>query len=96
MKIIYEIIWRLIAAIHFVFVIGNIASIFILPFYVPWFIFIPLITFEINLIFNRAFASCPITSLENKIRTKLDKPIIKSFLGHYVFWPVRRFYRKFK
>lgn len=56
----------------------------------------PLLTWEINLIFNPAFKTCPITILESKIRKSLGKPEIKSFLGYYLFSPIRKKIRKWK
>ena len=69
--------------LHHVFLWGNFFSAICLPIYTNWFIWIPLESFLINLFFNPTFARCPLTKLENKIRTNLGLPEIKSFLGYY-------------
>jgi hypothetical protein len=70
--------------LHFLLILVNYISIFILPFYAPWYISVPLITFLINLMFSNSF-SCPLTRFENKLRRQLGLPTIKSFIGHYIW-----------
>lgn len=68
---------------HHLFVLGNIASFFLLPMKTPFYVWIPLLTFLINLFFSPIFRQCPVTSLENRLRTTLNKPTIGGFVKHY-------------
>lgn len=78
---------------HFIFVIGNFLSIFILPFCTQWWIYIPIITWEINLIFSRSL-ECPATRLENYLRTSLGMPTISTFVKHYFIKPTVKLRKK--
>jgi hypothetical protein len=67
--------------IHFIAVVGNLASIIYLLIYSPWYVCFPAITFVVDLAVNNW--KCPLTMLENSIRIKLGMPVIRGFIGHY-------------
>ena len=79
---------------HLLVVFGNLASMFVIPFYVPWYIAIPLISVLINLLFMPT--QCPLTKLENRIRRSLGLRQIRHFVGHYLVWPIKRKIRQRK
>lgn len=93
---IYNIIWRLIAVLHGFFIVINVLSMIILPFTQTIWVWIPMESFLINLMFNRAFAACPITAAENYFRLKAGYKPIKSYVGHYILLPLRRMKRKYQ
>jgi hypothetical protein len=72
---------------HFVLVFGNMLACLVLPFYVSWYISLPLITFLVQQFTSRV--ECPLTRLENSLRRKLGRPEIKTFLKHYFIEPLR-------
>ncbi len=83
-----------VTSFHMLVIFGNLIAAISLPFLVPWYIALPIISLIINLIFSSV--SCPLTRLENRIRRSLQKPEIKHFVGHYLIWPVKRRLRKRK
>lgn len=94
MRVIYDVSFRILVLIHTVLCVVNIAAIFVLPFYQPWYVAVPVITYLGNLMLTPV--SCPLTRLENRIRKKLNKPEIKQFVGHYFFSPVRKVWRRLR
>lgn len=89
-----NILWRMIAILHGFFIVVNVLSMIILPFTQSIWVWVPLVSFLLNLMFNNAFKDCPITRFESYIRVKAGYPPLKSFLGHYLFGPIRRIRRK--
>lgn len=81
-----------VVAFHFFIIIGNIAAVFALPFLMPWYVSIPLISLIINLNFTPT--KCPLTSLEDRIRRSMGLPEIKLFIRYYVILPYRRWKKK--
>ncbi len=77
-----NIIWRTLVVFHFILIITNFLSIFVLPFATPWYIAAPMITLIVNLTFSPL--PCPLTTWENRLRVKLGLPKIKYFIGHYI------------
>ena len=67
----------------------NIVAFFILPFLYPLLVWMPVNSFILTVTFTREI--CPLTRLENHIRTSLDMPRIGGFLGHYIVRPVKKF-----
>ena len=74
---------------HYFVVTVNIVAFFILPFLYPLLVWMPLNSFILTVTFTREI--CPLTRLENYIRTSLDMPRIGGFLGHYMVRPVKKF-----
>jgi len=73
---------------HAFVIIVNIAAFFILPFYYPLYVWMPLNSFILTVTFTREI--CPLTRLENKLRTSLGMSRIGGFLGHYFIKPIKR------
>ena len=74
---------------HYFVVTVNIIAFFVLPFLYPLLVWMPLNSFILTVTFTREI--CPLTRLENYIRTSLDMPRIGGFLGHYLVRPVKNF-----
>tara|TARA_Y100000310_G_scaffold105959_1_gene104495 strand:+ start:46 stop:537 length:492 start_codon:yes stop_codon:yes gene_type:complete len=81
-------LYSLIAFHHFVITV-NIVAFFILPFLYPLLVWMPLNSFILTVTFSREI--CPLTRLENYIRTSLGMPRIGGFIGHYLVRPVKNF-----
>ena len=75
-------------AFHCFVVTVNIVAFFILPFLYPLLVWMPLNSFILTVTFTREI--CPLTRLENYIRTSLGMPRIGGFLGHYMVRPVKK------
>lgn len=84
----YNILFKGLVSFHFLIVIINILSFFILPFYFSLFISVPLMSF-IGWFSTSKIVDCPLTRLENKLRDILQKRRIKGFIGHYIVKPIR-------
>lgn len=54
--------------------------------YLPWWQYLIIGTFVVRLLFSRE--ECPLTTLENKVRIKLEYPIVGDFLTDYILDPV--------
>ena len=80
-------LYSLITFHHFVITV-NILAFFILPFMYPLLVWMPLNSFILTVTFTREI--CPLTRLENYIRTSLGMPRIGGFLGHYIVRPVKK------
>ena len=78
-----------VATFHAFVIVVNIVAFFVLPFLYPLFIWMPVNSFILTVTFTREI--CPLTRLENYIRTSLDIPRIGGFLGHYMVRPVKKF-----
>jgi hypothetical protein len=80
-------LWLLVA-LHTMLVFGIVASFFILPFYEPWYVALPLCTFI--WFFSTSRIECKLTALENELRGRLGMKKIGGFVGHYFFRPFKR------
>ena len=78
----------LIIAFHMFVITVNIAAFFVLPFLYPLWVWMPLNSFILTVTFTREI--CPLTKLENKLRTSLGMSRIGGFIGHYVVRPIKR------
>jgi len=65
----------------------NIVAFFILPFLYPIYVWMPICSFILSVSFTREL--CPLTRLENYLRTSLGLPRIGGFMGHYVYRPIK-------
>ena len=74
---------------HYFVITVNIVAFFILPFLYPLLVWMPLNSFILTVTFTREI--CPLTRLENYIRTSLGMPRIGGFIGHYLVRPVKNF-----
>ena len=82
--------------IHWGVVIGNFLAFFILAYqgfhpnqHVPWYVALPLCTFIAVISFSRVL-DCPLTAIENKLRSQIGLPPIKAFIKHYFIKPYVR------
>lgn len=77
------------------FVIGiNVVAFFLLPFLYPLWVWMPLNSFILTVTFTREV--CPLTRLENYLRTSLGMSRIGGFIGHYFVRPFRRVTKTYK
>ena len=74
---------------HYFVITVNIVAFFVLPFLYPLLVWMPLNSFILTVTFSREI--CPLTRLENYIRTSLGMPRIGGFIGHYLVRPVKNF-----
>ena len=81
-------------AFHFFVIIVNISAFFILPFLYPLWVWMPLNSFILTVTFTREI--CPITRLENYLRTSLGMSRVGGFIGHYIFRPIKKAFRNEK
>lgn len=94
MKILNELMFRLLVVFHFIMLVGNILAPPFLLLLTPWYVSIPLVSFLVNLIFNAAFKTCPLTTAENLLRSRTGRRPIRGFVGHYILLPLRKMKRK--
>ncbi len=74
---------------HWFIIVGNTLAFFLLPFFSPWYIALPVMSYIALLCFSKVL-DCPITKLENKIRKRMNLPEIKGFMGHYMIKPYKK------
>ena len=79
---------------HFFVIFVNIAAFFLLPFIYPLWVWMPLNSFILTVTFTREV--CPLTRLENYLRTSLGIPRIGGFIGHYLVKPFRRVIKTYR
>jgi len=72
---------------HSFVIVVNISAFFALPFLYPLWVWMPIDSFILTVTFTREI--CPLTRLENSIRTSLDLPRIGGFIGHYYIKPIK-------
>ena len=77
-----------IISFHMVIVVVNIMAFFILPFMYPLWMWVPVNSFILTVTFTREV--CPLTRLENYLRTSLGMSRIGGFIGHYFIKPFKR------
>jgi hypothetical protein len=77
---------------HIALVIGVLAAFFVLPFYEPWYVALPLMTFI--WFFSTTRVECKLTNAENELRGKLGMKKIGGFVGHYFIRPIKKIKRK--
>ena len=81
-----------VVSLHAFAVIVNVVAFFILPFYYPLWVWMPLNSFILTVTFTREI--CPLTKVENYIRTSLGMSRIGGFIGHYFIKPVKKLLKK--
>lgn len=75
-------------AFHMFVIFVNIGAFFLLPFLYPVWVWMPVNSFILTVTFTREV--CPLTRLENYLRTSLGMSRIGGFIGHYMVKPARR------
>jgi len=80
--------WLLVGLVifHFTLIVINTISFFLLPFYTPWFVAVPLMSFIFRL---ATINDCPLTKYENVLRRDLGLRYIRSFISTYIWKPIR-------
>ena len=73
---------------HYFVVVVNIAAFFVLPFLYPLWVWMPINSFILTVTFTREI--CPLTRLENYLRTSLGMSRVGGFIGHYFTKPVKK------
>ena len=76
---------------HFFVIAINVAAFFILPFLYPLWVWMPLNSFILTVTFTREI--CPMTRLENSLRTSLGMSRVGGFIGHYIVRPIKKAFR---
>jgi hypothetical protein len=72
-----------VVVVHFILVILNVCSLFILPFSgLSLWITVPIETYLVNLLFTNT--PCTLTNLENRLRRRLGMKEIRGYVGHYL------------
>jgi hypothetical protein len=79
---------RAVATIHFLIILANLFAMIVLPFTLPWYVSIPIVTLLINLMASPI--SCPLTKLEDRLRRKAGMPEIRHFIKHYIVDKIRK------
>ena len=92
MKALMHIALWLVVAGHFAVVLMNLAAFVLLAFAQPWYIASPLMTFIAFISFTKI--DCPVTRLENLIRSRLNLRPIHTFVGHYFVRPFKLLIQK--
>jgi hypothetical protein len=84
----------LIVSFH-MFVIGvNLTAFFVLPFLYPLWVWMPMNSFILTVTFTREV--CPLTRVENYLRTSLGLNRIGGFIGHYFVKPPKRAFKIYR
>lgn len=78
---------------HLILVFAIIAAFIVLPFVANWYIALPLMTFIF--FFSTTKVECQMTNAENYLRQRLGMKKIGGFVGHYLWRPSKRLYRRF-
>ena len=76
---------------HMLVVLTNVTAFFIIPFMYHPLIWVPINSFILTVSFTRE--TCPLTRLENYLRTSLGMSRIGGFIGHYLIRPYRRMFK---
>ncbi len=87
-----KVLLYLLIGFHAFVILVNIAAFFILPFLYDLWIWMPLNSFILTVTFTREI--CPLTRLENKLRTSLGMNRIGGFIGHYFVKPIKKIINK--
>lgn len=82
----------ILVVLHVILVFGELGSFFILPFYTPWYVALPTMTFI--WFFSTTKVECKLTNLENVMRKRLGMKKIGGFVGHYFLKPIKVIWSK--
>lgn len=73
--------------LHAATIIGIAACVAATVYLAPWYIAVPVVHFELQQAFG---GRCPLTVLENRLRRRRGLPVVRDFIGHYVFGRYQR------
>lgn len=83
----------LLVTIHHLSIIGFIITPPLLIIYEPFWVWLPLNTWILHLMFSPAMV-CPVTIWENRLRRRLGMDKIDTFVKHYYIRPYKRWCNK--
>ncbi len=78
--------------IHMALIVGVVLSFFLLPFYAPWYIALPLMAFI--WFFSTSRVECKLTEFENFLRKIIGKKRIGGFVGFYFIKPTKYLFKR--
>jgi len=83
-------VWLTIVCVHHALIVGNLASVCVLPFMVPWYLALPVCS-------SVAWGVCSpmvciLTRWDNYYRRQLGRAEIRGFVGHHYVGPLRRLF----
>lgn len=81
-------LFHAIVTLHVAVIVINLLAFFILPFLYPIWVWMPINSFILTVMFQRE--QCPLTRLENTVRADIGKKKIGGFIGHYFVKPLRK------
>jgi len=82
----YKVLHLLLISIHHLGILGFLLSTPLLIINEPFWVWVPLNTWILHLILSPVLV-CPLTVWENRLRDRLGKSRIKSFVKHYYIKP---------
>ena len=88
-KTLIKLAWLMVVFLHWTILAANCAAVVFLISEAPWYIALPACHFIVWIGLSKV-ADCPLTALENWLRSQCGMQPIRTFLGHYVLGPVRR------
>lgn len=94
MWLLWYILHPIIIVVHSGIVIGNLFVLVILPFYTPWYVWLPLCTLVVRMITDPN--PCIATKLENSLRSKIGKRSIPGFVSNYTTSHLVSLWRKIR
>lgn len=74
----------IVVVVHMVLVAAMAISVPLLAIHQPWYVSLPVSVWIMHLM--KAPLKCPLTTLENYIRSELHLPKIRGFISHYFTW----------
>ena len=90
-----KLLFYLLVIVHHISVLLLLVSPTLLIVYEPFWVWLPVNVWIMHVIFSPVLV-CPATIWENRLRRKLDKPVIKTFILHYYIKPIKRIRDYFK
>tara|TARA_B100000809_G_C15020606_1_gene488297 strand:- start:662 stop:1114 length:453 start_codon:yes stop_codon:yes gene_type:complete len=81
-------LFHVIVTLHIAVIVINLLAFFILPFLYPIWVWMPINSFILTVMFQRE--QCPLTRLENTVRVAIGRKKIGGFIGHYFVKPFRK------
>jgi len=89
-----KILFYLLVIVHHISVLLLVISPPFLIVYEPFWVWLPLNVWIMHILFSPVLV-CPATIWENRLRRKLNKPVIKTFVLHYYIKPIREYFTFF-
>lgn len=74
--------YRIVAGVHMLILAINTAAIVVLPLTEPVWVWLPICTYLVRASFGH---TCPLTTLENRLRASSGLPQIPGFVEYYIW-----------